>query len=69
MVTDASQDLISSDTICTVANIHGVKEGTFSVVPLFLDHFIIHYRSQETCDRNLGASAVSATSTFLVLHP
>jgi hypothetical protein len=45
MVADASRDLISSDAICAIANIHGVEEGTFSVVPLFLDHFIIHCRS------------------------
>jgi hypothetical protein len=42
MVTDASRDLISSDAIYATVNIHGVKEGTFSIVPLFLDHFIIH---------------------------
>ena len=68
MVADASRDLISSDAVRAIANVHRVEEGTFSVVPFFPDNFIIHCRSRETRDRILGASAVPAAGTFLVLR-
>jgi hypothetical protein len=69
MVTDATREVAASDVAHAIGNIRGVEIGSFSVVPFFPEHFIVHCGSRETRDRILAASTVPTAGTFLVLQP
>lgn len=69
LIADASRDLAAADVARAVRAARGVEEGAFTIVPFFPDHFLIHCRSQAVRDRILGASAIPAMGTFLVLRP
>jgi hypothetical protein len=47
----------------------GVGEYSFSVVPFFLEHFLVHYNSKETSDQILATLATPVEGTFFFMHP
>lgn len=69
MVSDATREVASSDAVRAIGDIHGVEDGSFSIVPFFPEHFIVHCRSREARGRILAASTVPIGGTFLVLRP
>lgn len=68
-VADAAREIASADVVRAIRSIRGDDEGSFSIVPFFPEHFIVHCRSRETRDRVLATSAVPIAGTFLVLRP
>jgi hypothetical protein len=69
MVADASWEIASADAVGAIRSMHGVEEGSFSIVPFFPEQFIVHCRSRETCNRILATPAVPTVGTSLVLWP
>jgi len=69
MVAGTTREVASADAVRAIADVHGVEEGTFSIIPFFPENFIIHCRTHKTRDRILDASPVPAAGTNLVLRP
>lgn len=69
MVVDGEREVDTADAVRAIRSIRGVEEGSFSVVPFFPEHFLVHCLTRETRDRLLAAPAPPLVGTFLIFRP
>lgn len=69
MVADGERAVATADAVRAIRSIRGVVEGSFSVVPFFPEHFVVHCSSRDTRDRLLAAPAPPIVGTFLIMRP